>query len=181
MNGRERSRPAHLHARRISRKVRDHFTEIMCYVKISYLQIHVLVQEISLTDTILRSIELKQCFTTINCEQKLNQTVDTSDCERSEARALKGVLAERREAPFTIYSLTIRIMCYVKVWKYLIAICLLVLRKGFFIQAAILVKDLHVKWFPWNKNTRKQKYHGALLLAMYVCISFRISCGIYIS
>ena len=32
-------------------------------------------------------INLKSCFTTIICEQKFNQSVDTSDCEQSEARA----------------------------------------------------------------------------------------------
>ena len=31
----------------------------------------------------------------------------------------------------TIHSWTIRIMCYVKAWKYAIAICSLVLRRGF--------------------------------------------------
>ena len=39
----------------------------------------------------------------------------------------------------TIYSITIRIMCYVKVWKYIIAICSLVFRRGFLIRCAILV------------------------------------------
>ena len=54
-------------------------------------------------DLILRSIDLKSCATTIiNCEPKLNQSVDTSVCER-------------KEAPFSIYSWTIRIMCYVEV------------------------------------------------------------------
>ena len=41
---------------------------------------------ISLTDTIVWSSELKSCFTTILCEQKLKRIVDTSDCELSEAR-----------------------------------------------------------------------------------------------
>ena len=33
------------------------------------------------------SIEFQSCLTTIVCEQNLNQGVDTSDCERSEAKA----------------------------------------------------------------------------------------------
>ena len=51
----------------------------------------------------------------------------------------EGVLAERGEAPFTIYSWTIRIMCYIKIWKYIIAIRSLVLCRGFIIRCAILV------------------------------------------
>ena len=35
---------------------------------------------------ILWSIELKSCFTSIICEQKLNHSSDTNDCERSEAK-----------------------------------------------------------------------------------------------
>ena len=71
-----------------------------------YSQIY--VKEISLTDTILWSIDGKFCFTIIICKQKLNQSVDTSDCERIKVRSPKAW-----EAPFTIYSWTIRIMCYV--------------------------------------------------------------------
>ena len=51
----------------------------------------------------------------------------------------EGVLAERRQAPLIIYSWTIRIMCYWKVWKYIITICSLVLRRRFLIRCAILV------------------------------------------
>ena len=39
----------------------------------------------------------------------------------------------------TFYSLTILILCYVKVSKYIIAICSLVLRRGFLIRSTILV------------------------------------------
>ena len=39
----------------------------------------------------------------------------------------------------TIYSWIIRIMCHVKIWKYIIAICSLVLRWWFLIRCAILV------------------------------------------
>ena len=39
----------------------------------------------------------------------------------------------------TLYSWTIRIMCYVKVWKFIIATCSLVLLRGFLIRWAILV------------------------------------------
>ena len=46
---------------------------------------------------------------------------------------------------------SIRIMCYVNVWKYKIAICSLVLRRGFWIQCVILVYKL----FWW----KKQKIH----------------------
>ena len=38
-----------------------------------------------------------------------------------------------------IYSWNIRIVCYVKVWKYIIEICSLVLRRGFLNRYAILV------------------------------------------
>ena len=43
---------------------------------------------------------LKLCFTIIIFEQKLNQSVDTSDCEQIESA--ERVFAERRQAPFTI-------------------------------------------------------------------------------
>ena len=46
----------------------------------------------------------------------------------------EGILVERRGAPFIIHSWTIRIMCYVKVWIHIIAICSYVLRRGFLIQ-----------------------------------------------
>ena len=72
-------------------------------------------------------VEFMFYYYAIICEQNLNQIVDTSDCER-------------REAPFTRYSWNIRIMCYVKIWKHLIAICSLVLRRGFLIQCTMLVR-----------------------------------------
>ena len=100
-------------------------------------------------------MELMSCFNNIICEQKLNQSVDTSDYERSEGA--DGVLAGRWEHPFTIYFWTIRIMCYVKVWKYIIVICSLVFRRRFLIRCAILViKCKHVNWLNVmiNKNKR---------------------------
>jgi len=60
---------------------------------VSYLQIYVL--KISLIELILWSIRLNfvsknYLWAKIICEQKLNQSVNTSDCQRSEARAPKA-------------------------------------------------------------------------------------------
>ena len=49
-----------------------------------------------------------------------NRRYDWMPAKRS--KGAESVLVERRQAPFTIYSCTIRIMCYLKVWKYIIAI-----------------------------------------------------------
>ena len=61
-----------------------------------------------------------------------------NDCERSRARVPK---ASTRSADKLIsqFSWTMRIICYVKVWKYIIAICSLVLCRGFLIRCAILL------------------------------------------
>ena len=61
------------------------------------------------------------------------------------------VLAQRREAPITIYSWTVRIMCYWKVWKYIIAICSLVFLRGFLIRCAILV----ISMIMFNRCTER--------------------------
>ena len=81
---------------------------------------------------------LEVMFYTIICEKKMNHSVHY-ECLRAnrECRSRpRGV----REAPFTIYSWTIRIMCYVKVWNHIIAICSLVFRRWFLIRCAILVQ-----------------------------------------
>ena len=49
-------------------------------------------------------------------------------------------------------SLTVRIMCYVKVWKYIIAICSLVLRRGFLVRCAILALKLFEELFSNTFN-----------------------------
>ena len=108
----------------------------------------------SSTNMILWSIELNLCFTTIICEQKFDQAVDTSDCERREDT--EGILAERREAPFGIYFLTIRIMCYVKIWKYIIALCLFVLYRGFLTKKNVSkmksMQQNEVDTAKWSRN-----------------------------
>ena len=53
----------------------------------------------------------------------------------------------------TIYSWTIRTMCYIKVWKNIIAICSLVLWRGFLIRCATLVLLYHVAVREWYKNS----------------------------
>ena len=73
-----------------------------------------MIGPISLTDKILCTIGLKSCFTATIFEQELNQNVDTNDCEGN--RRYEGFLAERRKAPFTIYSWTIRIMLSLKMY-----------------------------------------------------------------
>ena len=87
---------------------------------------------------------MKSCFSTIICEQKLNQTVNTRDCERSEAGVPKASLrsADKLLLQFTLgpYELYV-----IQVWKYIIAICLLVLRRGILIRCAILVVNIF-----WN-------------------------------
>ena len=114
------------------------------------------------TDTILWRIELKLCFTSIICEQKLNQSVDTIVCERSEGA--EDLLAECRQSPFSIYSWTIRIMCYAKVWKHIITICSLLkilLRRGFWIWYAILVT---------NFDIYKTYKYMCIFMYIYICI-----------
>ena len=97
---------------------------------------------------ILWSIDLKSCFAAIICEQQLNQSVDTRDCERS-------------KTSFTIYYWTIRIICYIKFWKYLFATCSLVFRIGFWIRCTIYwwyildalywwyILAQHICAYPW--------------------------------
>ena len=69
----------------------------------------------------------------------------------------EGVLDERTEAPLTIYSRTIRIMCCVKVWKYIVTICSLVLHREFLIRCAILVYDF-AKQLRYFSKHKKNKY-----------------------
>ena len=97
--------------------------------------------KISWTELILWCIRLKfesknYLWTKIEPKRKYKwlQAKRSEDAE--------GVFAERREAPFTIYSWTIRIMFFVKVLKYIIAICSLVLCRGFLILCVILVYSI---------------------------------------
>ena len=80
------------------------------------------------------------------CEQKFNQSVNTSDCQWSEARVPKASSRSAENAPFTIYSWTMRIMCYVKVLKIYTIICSLVFRRWFLSRCAMLV-DKHYSSF----------------------------------
>ena len=93
---------------------------------------------------ILWSIELKSCFTIIICEQKNEPKRRYEWLEVKWSGGAEGVLTERRDASFTIYSWTIRIMYYLKVWKYIIAKCSLILRRGFLIRYAVLVSIIHM-------------------------------------
>ena len=55
-----------------------------------------------------------------------------------------GVLAERKEPPFTIYS-WIRI-------KYIIALCSLILRRGYLMRCAILVINIFTAYIYFQNN-----------------------------
>ena len=120
----------------------------------------------------LWNYELNSCFTTIICEHKLNKSVNTSDCERSEGA--DGVLAYHREAPFTIYSWTIRIMCCVKDWIYIIAICSLVLRRGFLIRCAMLVKCDNRLELMNTEHTSIFSLHGDRLSSLPMLKLFKL-------
>ena len=99
-------------------------------------------------------IEVNIRFTTIICEEKLNHKR-----RYKWLRAKRGCRRRPRGAQpdsFTIYSWTIRIICYVKVWKYIIAIFSLVLGREFLIRCAILViESFRNNFLPinvWNDN-----------------------------
>ena len=71
----------------------------------------------------------------------------------------EGILPERRETPSTIYSWTIRIMCYVKVWKYIISIW----QDDIII---IIIKTWSFSWYYLGKTNEIQiKYDQSWLFS----------------
>ena len=66
-----------------------------------------------------------------------------------------------------LFDIYLRFMCYVKIWKYIIAICSLVLRRGFLIRWAILVYKFVTCKYNFNKSCWISSWYNLRKFGIY--------------